>query len=187
MSNIKREKEDLLTLKEFIEKIDHHEVTQNILEETLQSLLPKQEDKLLIGYNFEEKGPIPAYFYTKTESIHIHPKKLKQFVLKNTIDCGEIYKIKDINMLRNYIYSYVLLHEREHAYQYLIANGNLSSPNSLIKKGYNGIIELSRYEQAEKESIKKKLSRYFYIKNNKSYIMERNACLESYETLRQLS
>lgn len=191
MSNIITKKEELLFLSDTIKYLNHHEITKNYLEEILKQLLPKRNGETLIKENISEIGITTAVFSPRTESIKISINKINEWLESNSKGLAEMYKIDDINTLKSFLFLFMITHEIEHSYQYLISQGTIEPPCEIIKKGYKGIFDLlqpTKYiiPRPIKET-RRALSVFLYKMKENFYILERNANIESTDLLIQLA
>ena len=180
MSNVVKDKDDLLLLKDFIKQIDKKEVDSDTITNFINEIAPKKNGIQLTKPIILPNGNTPAYFLPNTNSVNFSINILEEFIKQHKNECKEAYKIKDENALRNYLYLYVMLHEVEHSYQYLMSSGEIEAPNNLIKDGYYGIFNLNAISQIIYE-------KHRYEKYHFSLILERNAIIESDDALCQLA
>lgn len=191
MSNIITKKEELLFLSDTIKYLNNHEISKHYLEEILKQLLPKINGETLIRENISENGITTAVFSPRTESIKISINKINEWLKSNSKDLSEMYKIDDINTLKSFLFLFMITHEIEHSYQYLISQGTIKSPCEIIKQGYTGIFDLmSPNKNIIPRPIKetrRTLSVFLYKLKENFYILERNANIESADLLIKLA
>ena len=187
MSNIIKQKEDLLILKDFITQIDKKEVTPNDIKEFTKLLLPKKDNKQLIEQIILPYGKAPACFDPQIKSIIFSMYDLKKYIRLTTDIIVAKYETRDENPIRNYLYLCAILHEIEHSYQYLMGEGIIEAPNNLIKDGYHNLYNMPYNEYNLIQRIQIELSIALYNKHCNSLILERNAQIETDDALCQLA
>lgn len=191
MSNIITEKEELLYLSDTIKYISQNEINKSYLEEILKQLLPKKNGETLIKDNISENGITTAVFSPRNNSIKISINKINEWLELNSKELSEMYKTNDINTLKSFLFLFVITHEIEHSYQYLISNGIIKSPSEIIKQGYKGIFDLLLPDKhiipRPIKETRRKVSLMLYKSNENFLILERNANIESTDLLIQLA
>ena len=180
MGNVVRNKDDFNYLCNIAHDIVDNEVDKGIIEDILIHLLPKDSNgQILVGYNVREgKGKAGAY-YPKFNIINISVPGLKEWVLQLAKILEDKYDIKEVQVFKAYLYLYVLLHEIEHSYQFLIGSGKVPAPCKMIEQGYRTITELFvATDTFFPRPIKKTRALISWIAYNCKayyYVMERNA------------
>lgn len=191
MSNIITEKEDLLFLSNIIKYINKNDINKEYLEEILKQLLPKKNGENLIRNNIGENGITTAVFSPRTESIKISINKMNEWLDSNSKDLSEMYKINDVNTLKSFLFLFMITHEIEHSYQYLISKGKIESPTKIITQGYKGIFDLLIPDKhiipRPIKETRRTLSVFLYKLKENFYILERNANIESTDLLIELA
>ena len=189
MSNIKCEKKDLLFLKDFISDIKNNGLSRDSIETALNNMIPSKNGKLLVRYHISEKGLTTAAFFSQSNIIKISLNGANEWLNKNIKDFMTGLKASDEQTLRSYFILFMLSHEIEHSYQYLIGKGIVESPSVVLKNAYKGIFDLLN----PKDSIipnpiskfRNLISIILYKINQNLYLLERNANVESLDLVCQ--
>ena len=109
----------------------------------LEEILPRDFcNQLLIEYDVKDNGLNPAIFYPGRDLISLSISKIDKWLKNNTESLGEYYKVSDLNLFSKYLFFYMIIHEIEHGYQFLIADDKIASPCVLVRDGYKGIFDL---------------------------------------------
>ena len=185
MSNIIKDKDGLLLLKDIITYTQKNDLTVDYLEDTLKYLLPKNSDKLLTGYYVREKGNITGMFIPYSNKIILSIDKINDWLDRQVSDFSSEYKISNMNEFRSYMLLFILTHEIEHAYQYLMGKEIVDAPNDVLKNAYQGLFDL----MAKKHYIlprpitlsRRMISKVLYKTKENQYLLERNANILSME------
>ncbi len=191
MSNIIKNKDTLLLLKDIINNYDKTNLSKSYIEEILRELIPNKDGNLLIKYKVKDSGISIAKFVPEYESINININKVNEWLDKNTGSFLKEINTCDSNTLRNYLFLFMITHEIEHSYQYLMGKGIIESPNDVLKNAYNGLFDL----MASKDYIiprpiiqtRRIISRVLYKANENFYLLERNANIESMDTVSKVA
>ena len=185
MSNIIKNKDGLILLKDIITYTQGHELTVDYLENVLVNLLPYDNNKPLVGHYIREKGSITAMFTPDSNIIILSINKINEWLDKQTEDFIGQYNISNKNEFKSYMFLFMLTHEIEHAYQFLIGKEIVSSPNDVLKNAYQGLFDLmikKDYIVPRPITIFKRLiSKILYSTNENLYLLERNANILSME------
>jgi len=191
MSNIIKSQNDISIIVDIINSIDVDEISKSDIEELLKMMLPKENANLLIKYDIREYGLNAGIFRLKTETIAFSLNKIEVWLSENIKSFSQRFEVKDINMLKRFLYIFLIAHEIEHSYQYLMGKGIISSPNKVIEMGYKGICDiLNPREYIIPRPIKETreyISKFLYRINQNFYVIERNANIESTDLLCQCS
>lgn len=179
MSNIIKNKNDLLLLKDIVNYTKDHELSVGYLEEIINGLLPKKDDQLLTKYYIKENGHDTAFFDPNYNKIIVSINKTKQWLDRQVIDFNKEEKIIDIDKFRSYLLVFMISHEIEHAYQYLIGKGIVAAPNDVVKEAYSGIYNLMMKKHyiipRPITKTRELISIILYQSKCNLYLLERNA------------
>ena len=142
MSNIIKNKDTLLLLKDIINNYDKDNLSKTYIEEILKELIPGKDGNLLIKYKVKDNGISIAKFIPEYESININISKVNEWLDNNTNSFLKETDSCDHDTLRRYLFLFMITHEIEHSYQYLMGKGIISSPNDILKNAYHGLFDL---------------------------------------------
>ena len=189
MTNIIHNKSELMIFKDILNYFQNNEISKEHLEEVLKKLIPNDNGSPLISYNVSETGIITASFAPRTKSINMSINKVNIWLEEMTNNFITSLKPSDYNVLRSYMLLFIITHEIEHSYQYLISEGIVNSPNDVLKEAYKGLFELyvpTDYviPRTIKET-RKIISFYLYNLKPHFYLLERNANIESTDLVSQ--
>lgn len=191
MSNIIKSQNDVKVLVDIIKNIDTNNINKSDLEEILKMLLPKDNQNLLINYDITKNGLKAGTFIIKNKKILFALNKIESWLDTNAKDFSKKFNVKDINTLRIFLYLFLITHEIEHSYQYLMATNIIEAPNKVIELGYKGICDiLNPPEYIIPRPIKETrthISQFLYKMNQNFYVIERNANIECTDLLCQCS
>lgn len=189
MSNIIKNKDDLILLKDIVTYTKSHELTTSYLEDILKHLLPRDGDKLLTDYYIKESGNLTGMFVPDSNKILLSLDNMNVWLDRQVDDFCEEYQISDKNEFKSYMLLFVLTHEIEHAYQFLIGKGIVSAPNDVLKKAYLGLFELlakKHYILPQPVTLTRRMiSKILYKAKENQYLLERNANILSMELVSQ--
>lgn len=179
MANIIKSTEDLLLLKDIINYTQKNELSVGYLEDILKNLLPKDDNKLLTNYYVKNKGYDTALFQPAYNKIILSVNRINEWLAHQLNDFSKTSNITDSNKFRSYLLVFMISHEIEHAYQYLIGRGMVDASNDVLKEAYNGIYNLmikKHYIIPRPITITRKLvSTFLYQAGRDLYLLERNA------------
>ncbi len=192
MSNIiDSNKDSLLKLKEILSIVQKSDLNKSDLEYSLQLLLPKKNDQNLINYQINNKNKHAAFFNASPSRITIFLDATNKWLNKQVIDFLPILKSSDEKALKNYFLIFVIAHEIEHSYEFLMSEGIVNAPNDILKKAYKGIFDLFiRTDSIVPQPIKRAhriISRSLYRKKQDFYLLERNANIEGADLICRLA
>ncbi len=185
MSHI-REKEELLKIKNYIEALGN-DIDIKTIEEILNKIVPKnQYEKNMIGVIVTNQGNIfnavPGYV-PSANTIVLSRDGFKKISSESAKVLCDEFNIKDTNKMTAFYQMFGLLHEVEHAYQFLISNDKIQFKYKEVKDSYKGIIdEILLKKNIIPNPIKEIKSHIAFIKYQKNcydYILERNAEVEA--------
>lgn len=157
------------------------------LYEVLSSIIPLNEE-YQVKPEINSTG-YPAYFNGYGELIHINEYALRDYIQKMQEQVILMYPNleKEKNELFAYLTMFTLLHEVEHAYQYMIGQGHIDNPYQLVKDGYKYICDFSYEEKWPSIWVAILIERYKQQKDKATFVLERNANVEAYQLLNELS
>lgn len=192
MSHIIKNKDDLLLVKDIFDEVSKKEVSVDLLEEVVLNLLPKNMNgDIFSGYELRQLGGGSSSFSFNDNRLRLSIDEMYRWRDVNCEKFVDRFEIKDISLFKDYMFLLVLIHEIEHSYQYLMAYGAVDSTCQLVTDGYKLIIDtlLGRgYNNLSFiKNMRNTLAYYLYFKNNERYVIERNANVEAFDLLQQLS
>lgn len=191
MSHILKSQNDLLIFSDIINQVSKDKLNKEYLEEILKLLIPNNNGKPLIDYNISERNFSTAIFIPRSKRILLSLEKILKWLEANTKDIADLYKINDTDMLKSFLFLFVITHEIEHSYQYLIGEGLIPSPSKTIQCGYKGIFDLLVPDNyiipRPIKQTRKTIATILYKLHQNSYVLERNANVESTDLLCQLA
>jgi hypothetical protein len=163
-------------------------INDEAFEKILSELTPEG-----IKYNINRNGNYTALFVPTTESIDVSIDKVNNWVLVNTYDLKEKYRIQDRFIFSYYLFINLFIHEIQHSKQYLISTGKLES-YKILQEGYKCIFDLMEKNKSEDIPIVglfyriSRLSKLIkYDADHNSYCLERDANIESFKQIRRLA
>lgn len=191
MSHILKRKEDLLEIKKIMTIYQSDGLTEQFLKDYLELTIPKdQNGNNLIRYVIYESFGSTAEFRPSCETIEISMKKLNNWLEFNTTSMAELGKIDNLELLRQYLLFYLVAHEVEHSYQYLMGKGLVDTSCSFVKDGYKNLFELlmpmNNILPRPITKTKKYISCLLYKNHENEFVLERNANIEAVSLVYQL-
>lgn len=192
MGHIVHSEDDYNYLKNLVFEIKDNDFDKDKVIQILGRILPKDENgNLLIKYNVREKGSTTAIFIPRYEIIEVSINKINTWLDRNTSDLAEMYEVEDKNLLRSYLFLMVLMHETEHAYQYLIGKGIIEEPCKMLQQGYKALTELLVPKDyilpRPIKQVRRAISIINYKRKENEYLLERNAQFDSLGTLSDIA
>lgn len=198
MSYIYKDKETLLLIKDFLNTLEKNGLHHGTLKQTdvfafLSAILPKDsQNKNLITGVVNEKGMQPAYFNQGTESIFINLNEILTWLDQSIIHIAPV--IEDLNIpkdkIARYLVAFVMAHEVEHSYQYLMGKSIIAAPCQILQIAYKDLYDLLSALN-KKISIcqqtRRTISRTRYVKDRENFLLERNANIEAYDLLKRFA
>lgn len=174
MSHILKQ-ENIDIIQEIIEDFIKNDINKKNIEYALKNLVPNN-----ITYEIKENGFSQVAFYQDSKSIIVNIDKTKKILEENV----NTFKKENTNLkeLKAYFMLYILTHEIEHSYQYLIANNLEKADDKLLKKAYKEIFEIIKVNKKHFSTINQnrlRIARFIYLLKQNYMILERNANLES--------
>lgn len=190
MSNIIKNSKDYDMLKYYFDDIKNNGLNIKNIVSLIEEIIPRDDGKILISSNISERGNRTPVFIPKYESINISLNKFNEWLDVNLNDLSESYKINDLKNLRTYLTLFILLHETEHSYQYLLYNNKIDGLE-IMKQFYKIIFEIVNSKEyvfpRPIKEIRRIVSLIFYKLNQDIYFVERNANIEALDPLVKLS
>ena len=185
MSNIIKDKDGLMLLKDIVTYTQKHDLSVEYLEHILKYLLPKDSDNFLTSYYVKEKGIVTAMFVPDSNKILLSLDKMNDWLERQTEDFSKYYQFSNKKEFKSYMLLFMLTHEIEHAYQFLIGKGIVDTPNDVLKNAYQGLFDLmikKHYLLPRPITISRRLiSKILYKARENDYLLERNANILSME------
>ena len=187
MSNILTSSVKQKILTSFIKDYPKNDLTKDYLESLIQQLIPQSSGINLINYKIKEDGSPAACFYPKTNTLIIQLKKLKKWLSSNLSILEDTNTTQDIKIKEAFLILFVIAHEIEHSYQYLFAEGLVTSPYQSLTLAYKGIMDTLKPANyllpRPFKRAKKVISCLLYKKNENFLVLERNANIEALDLL----
>lgn len=192
MSNILKTKEDLIKLKEYIDLIRYGWLKKDNMEIIVDGILPKDSDgNRMVGSKVVEKGRRTAIYIPNFNTIEFSVDKCRDWVINNLEDLSKYYNVEDQKSFGYYLSLFIMLHEVEHSYQYLMGQGKIEAPCKLVQGGYKHLTELMIKPNDILPRPIKTTRRYIsivkYYQRQEEYALERNANVEAFSTILALA
>lgn len=192
MGHIIKTEEDYNYLCTLVNEINENSFDKGTVESVLRRLLPKDcEGDFLIDYNIRDRGGYTAIFIPKYEIINISLLELYAWVDRNAADLATMYEVEDTRLLSSYLCLLAIMHELEHAYQYLVGIGKVEAPCKMIKEGYKTLFDLMiRKDYVIPRPIKqarRAISLVAYKSKENEFLLESNAQFDSLGTLSNIA
>lgn len=179
---------EISTLVNLLEYLNTHDKNDKTYQYIIESLIPNK-----IDYRLDTNDNHTAQFVPNTRTIEVNMNKIDEWLNYNTEYLSERFNISDKPLLSNYLILNMFIHEIQHSKQYLISTGELES-YQILKEGYNYIFKLMQAQGIENVPIVgffSKVARLtklvLYNRKHDSYVLERDANLESFHLLRKLA
>ena len=182
----------IVYLGSMLETIKQEPLTIVLIESLLHRLIPKDDNgNLLVGYNVKEKGRNPAIYYPRYNIIEVDLISLMEWVDGNGNDLASLYNIEDTYKLKLYLVLMAIMHEVEHSYQYLIANGKIKTSCLMLKEGYKTLTELMVPKDyvlpRPIKQVRRVVSVIKYKQRENEFLLERNAQYNSLDDLSKVA
>lgn len=192
MGHVVKSEDDSKYLCRLVFDIKDNGFNKEKVESIFERIIPRDNnDELLVRYNVTEKGNTTAIFIPKYEVINVSIKKLNEWLDNNTKDIADMYKVDDIELLRSYLFLMVLMHEVEHANQYLMACGKVEAPCLAIKDAYFTLFDLMKRKDyiipRPIKQVRRAISLIAYKAKENEYLLERNAQFDSLSALSNIA
>lgn len=192
MSNICLDGEKAVMLRSYMNDIRIRGMNSDNVSGIVNELSPRDIDgKLLIGCGINERFGATAQFDFSTRSISLSLKKLGKWLDTNLDDFIKVYNIKDFDTFRAYLFMFVIGHEIEHSYQYLMSTDIIEAPNNFLKNAYKGIFDILKSEDyiipRPITQTRRITSVLLYKFKEDQYLLERNANIEGADFVSQLA
>lgn len=170
-------------------KLGDKKPSSEITEECLVRMIPRDSDgRLLHNYSVTELAGGTS-FIPLLNKLVLSPKELLALSEKQASEIAEctFIETKYLNRFYNYFYFGVLFHELSHGKQFLIARKNYPYQYDAVKNVYKemmGIMMLPKPLQIFSRANRQYDS---YQKNYNYLIIERNAALDQFQSMRNIS
>lgn len=192
MGNMVENKKDINYLCSMLETIRNEALTPFLIECLLENIIPRDENgELMVNYVVRENSKTPAIFYPRYNTIQVGMIGLMNWVENNGNDLANVYNIEDSYKLKLYMVLMAIMHEVEHSYQYLIANGKVEAPCKMIKEGYKTLTELMIPKDyilpRPIKQVRRVISLIKYRKRENEFLLERNAQYNSLDDLSKVA
>ena len=175
------DKDYLIKLQYFLNKLRNNKINANFLNEFYHTFIIKDNNKALTNFCYEEKNPEVLSFIPHSNQLKIslnsylytveYIKKSLKYLNNNINDTD----------FDNYVGIYVLLHELEHSYQFLMANNKIDAPlivTSTYELIYNYVYQERRIATF-KETFEQRNRIKRFQKQCGHLALERNANVEA--------
>ena len=131
MSNIVKNKDDLLFLSDILKYIKCNKVSKSFIENELSKLLPNYQDNL-IKLCVNDRGNVYPCFLPKYREIMLYINKIEDWVNVNSNAFFNQYNGSDLDLFKGYMFIYLFTHEVEHSYQFLMGENLIDSPSFFL-------------------------------------------------------
>lgn len=192
MSHILNKVEDLSELEKFLERCIKDGFDKEFLVDYLEFAIPKDKNgNLLVHYSVSESLFRTAEFRPNNKTLYFSLEKIDNWLDVNTNLLAQAGNIDNQKLLRTFLAFFVISHEIEHSFQYLMSKDEIVSPCVLVKNGYKSLLDLFMsgkdiLPRPIKET-RKMMSLVLYKMHENEYILERNANLEAFSLVCQLT
>ncbi len=171
--------------------IDKTGLNRHVLEYVLSLLVPK-DDKLqpLVKYSIKDVSDRDSIsFVPQNNSINISVSGIEDWLSNNIIPIKNNFEYDDLKILSNYFILFMLIHEIEHSYQYLMADGIVRCESDLLRQSYKMMYDiLVKPNYCDFISQMKRVYHLrLYDENHDKYFLERNANIEACDIMMELS
>jgi len=182
MSLIRFKEEERKILLEKLNNIKKYGSNEETIKDILTYLIPQNEKKT-IGIDINNKFEA-AYFDLDKETVAVSVRVLNKTILESIAHLKRIFPDINEKEMFNYYILFALIHETRHVNQYLIAENAVQFPYEIVKQAYN---DISNIGYLNVNFLRNYISLYLYNKDNKRFIIERTANIESTEMVRNLA
>lgn len=188
MSNIIKSNDDFLYLDSFISYIYKKGISKDALESFLYYFIPKDGENSLINFTVHDKGSITAMFFPTYRNITFSIDKINKWILVNFKYFNEKFDVKDEKLLKCFLCLFIITHEIEHSYQFLMSKGEFIS-YPVIQELYNRLFSLLEKKHfiipRPIVQTRRTISQILYKLKEDFYVLERNANIFSTDLLYQ--
>ncbi len=184
---------DLNTLNECLQLLYKYGINEDTINIVIKKILELTELLGKTEYSFNIKAPKSAQFVPSYNEIILSKPKLDKWIDNNIYnEQTKVFpNIQKRELLKCYMILNILIHEIEHAKQYLIGKEELPSPSLYLTKGYYNITNLlinpNYILPRPIKTTRRITSLSLYLSNCNMYVLERNANLESFLTTGSLA
>lgn len=183
MSHIITSDEEIKIVSQYLDILRTKGYSKDSLYEILTDIIPKNQMFQVVP-EIDTTG-YTAYFSGYDKKIHINHEKMKNYVEKAvewiTNDYPKLKTQKE--ELKAYLTLFVLSHEVEHVYQYLIGKELIDFPYKIVIELYKNIANYNYKENINSIWLAALIERYKQQKDKAKFVLERNANVEAYEML----
>ena len=192
MGNIVHNEDDSKYLCDFVYDIKDNRFDKEKIESILERIMPRdKEGNMLLKYRVSDKGVHTAIFIPQYEVVEVSIKRLNSWLDVNARDLAKMYEVEDKDLLRSYLVLMVLMHEVEHANQYLISLGKVEAPCTAIKDTYSILFDLMKRKDyilpRPIKQVRRAVSVIAYKRRENEFLLERNAQFDSLGTLSNIA
>lgn len=171
-----------------LNKIRCNGVTEDILEELLWILIPKDGDKLITPYDLNGKKNKTAFFQPQVDKIFLNCKRLNEWVVENRDLDSEFGITLSDEDFKAYLTVFAVSHEVYHSIQYDVAYGKIEGEYEALNKVYKDVFNLfcgsSIIPGAD---LIRQVRLLLYKFKENMLILERNANVEAFRLLKRAS
>ena len=188
MSNIIKSKDIIILLNNILKEINKPDISKEELEMILEILIPKDGDKQLVEYQFKENLPFTTRFNPSKNTIILDKDNINIWLNTNHNDLTKNIDNVNINQLTKLLLIYMLSHQIELSYQYLMSKDIVECQDETLRQAYKGLMEIlvkDKNNSPLKES-KRLLHLLLYKDGESSYLLKRNANIESIDLICKL-
>ena len=177
MSHIISNEKELLELNKILTDTDSN-INNERISRLLHFLLPRnKEGASLVSSRVGETCKVSSEYVPRYNLIDVSVSKLAN-VLENNVKIYKSIYNGDPIKLKNTLLLYVLAHEVEHSYEYLISKGIVDAPKEVALE-YKLLMELFTDKLELLDKKEKQLAISTYNVNPYKYVLERNSNLEA--------
>lgn len=179
MSHIIKSDKDIENVDKQLILLQERGFNAEVLEEILKGFIPKN-DRFQVETYIDDFCDEVAFF-PEYKRIQISPTYLQNYIFRLIDSIGDKNCNFNQDELFRYYVIFVLAHEVEHVYQYLIGYNYIDYPYNLVKEIYGNLIFLDKkINSIHRQLLVNKI-------NKASLVFERNANVEAYDLLCKLA
>lgn len=165
-------------------------INNDVLKFVVPNLLPRDEKgNLLVNLDIIENKNGSISYVPSTNTITLSSYHINEW-LNNNLDflCTKI-NTNDSKRVRNYLVLFMISHEIEHSYQYLMAEDMIECKSNNLKFCYKVLYDfITGYKKFSIIKRKYNESRFAtYDNNHDNFILERNANIEACDKIMKLA